>query len=385
MSGQMWYNVSMEFVELTEEEFAGLDFECQSFLQSVEMYRRYRELNREAYLLGVVLKPTVTDLRSEAPRQILAAGLVSACEWRFGRKIFQVAGGWLMNYEMQAEIIGKEILSREEILRFLSVKVRDFCRKKKGIVVEISPNVEARPRDRKNNILPGKDHLDVKAELERIGYKYLGEVGQVKWQYVLEFTGQTAEELFRDFRTDHRQRIRRAEREEVRVRELEMDELPILKQIAAEAGERHGFQDPQMAYYRSVKKHFGEKVKFLVAELPAEKEGGKEGEFIPLAAAMFINDEREMVYLYSGSVRKYQKYGGAHLIQWKMIQEALETGCKRYNFYGVRPVEGDGVYNFKQGFRGHVEELLGTFALPIGVLGKLYLLRQKPREYGEVQ
>lgn len=371
-------------MELTEEEFAGLNFDCQSFLQSAEMYRRYKELNREAYLVGVVLKQTYDELKGEKPRRILAAGLVLAREWRFGWKIFQVAGGWLMNYDEGAEIVGKRIWSREEILRFLSEKAGNFCQKRRGIVLEISPNVEARPRNRKNKVLEGKDHLDVKQELERIGYKYLGEVGQVKWQYVLEVEGKTAEELFRDFRTDHRQRIRRAEREKVRVRELGMDELPILKQIAAEAGERHGFQDPQMAYYRSVKKHFGEKVKFLVAELGAEKEGGKEGEYIPLAAAMFINDGREIVYLYSGSVRKYQKYGGAHLIQWKMIQEAIETGCKRYNFYGVRPVEGDGVYNFKQGFRGHVEELLGTFALPLGLLGKLYLLRQKPKEYGEV-
>ena len=101
---------------------------------------------------------------------------------------------------------------------------------------------------------------------------------------------------------------------------------------------------------------------------------------IPLAAAMFVNDGREMVYLYSGSARKYQKYGGAHLIQWEMIQEALATGCERYNFYGVRPVAGDGVYKFKQGFRGYVEELLGTFALPVGALGKVYVGRIPEKE-----
>lgn len=378
----------MEFVELDETEFRGAEFESRSFLQTVEMYERYKELNREAYLVGVVIKQSPQELRQGRKRRILAMGLLSARNWRLGRKIFQVPGGWLMNYDQKAEVIGERILSREEILRFLTTATRDFVRRRGGIVLEISPNIEARPRDRKNNVLPGKDHLDVKAELEKIGYKYLGEVGQVKWQYVLELKGGrelvTAEGLFRDFRTDHRQRIRRAKREGVRIRQLGLDELPVLKQITAEAGERHGFQDPQLAYYRSIKKHFGEQVKFMVAELPAEKAGGAEGEWIPLAAGMFINDGKELIYLYSGSVRKYQKYGGAHLMQWEMIQEASKTGCKRYNFYGVRPVEGDGVYNFKQGFRGHVEELLGTFALPTGILGKFYLFRQKPREYGEV-
>lgn len=72
-------------------------------------------------------------------------------------------------------------------------------------------------------------------------------------------------------------------------------------------------------------------------------------------------------------------------MQWKMIQEAVEKDCEKYNFYGVRPVEGDGVYNFKLGFRGKVEELLGTFILPIGMIGKMYVVRLPVREYGEVK
>lgn len=369
----------MEFVELSEEEFAKLGFKGQSFLQSVEMYRRYKDLGTEAYLIGVACQ--VGEARK---RRILAAGLVSAHTWRQGWKIFTVPGGWLMDYDKAAEVVGEKIWSRMEILRFLTQKTREFCRGKRGIMLEISPNIVSQSRDRKNNVILGPDHLEVKRELEQIGYKYLGEWGQAKWEYVLELKGREKDELFRDFRTDHRQRIHRAQREGVRVRELGTDELGILKEIAAEAGERHGFQDPQMAYYRSMKKHFGDKVKFFVAELPAGKEGGKEGEWLPLAAAMFVQDKHEMIYLYSGSVRKYQKYGGAHLMQWEMIQRALAAGCERYNFYGVRPVEGDGVYNFKQGFRGHVEELLGTFVLPIGVIGKLLALKMREREYGEI-
>ena len=187
------------------------------------------------------------------------------------------------------------------------------------------------------------------------------------------------------------------------MRELSVDELGVLKDIAAEAGERHGFQDPDLMYYRSMKEAFGDKIKFVVAEMPAkgleaqsgvsgrfegktlEKASGEPtGQYVPLAAAMFVNDGHEIVYLYSGSVRKLQKYGGAHLIQWKMIQEAIETGCEKYNFYGVYPVEGNGVYNFKLGFRGQVEELLGTFVLPLGLLGKLYAARLKPRKYGAI-
>ena len=391
----------MIFGELTEKEWRGLDFKCRSFLQSDAMWRRYQGEGREAYLVGV-----------REGRKVLGAGLVTARPWRLGRKIWRVAGGWLLDYDGER---------RQEILRALTEGVRKLAREKGAIAVMISPNVEAQPRDAECRVVAGKDHLAVKGELERLGYKYLGEYEQAKWQYVLELKGQTAEGLFNEFRSGHRWQMRRAEKDGVRVRELGEGELGILKAIAAEAGERHGFLDPELEYYRSMKEYFGEQVKFVVAEMPAaklraerEKAEGVEGtgvsagarasartgaadevlkkgemvngeKMIPLAAAMFVNDGREMVYLYSGSARKYQKYGGAHLIQWEMIQEALAAGCERYNFYGVRPVAGDGVYKFKQGFRGHVEELLGTFALPVGALGKVYVGRIPEREMREVR
>lgn len=477
----MWYNRLMEFVELTREEVAGLDFGCESFLQSWEMYERYQAIGKEAYFVGV----------KDKNGEILAAGLMQARGWRFGRKVFRVAGGWLMNYsgadedsvferstslkpaatpspylkygsvrcsasprissqmpssvELDKSRSGqlsqteeKSILSQmpssvesdgshsrqlngaektnvssekkyswQEVLKFMTEQAKVFCRERGGIAIEIAPNIMSQPRDAHNQVTEGEDNLAVREELQRLGYKYLGEYEQVKWTFVLDVEGKTAEELFKAFRTDHRQRIRRAEREGVRVRELRNDELGVLKKIAAEAGERHGFQDPDVNYYETMKKAFGEKIKFVVAELPAEKlendqksveitekKAGKvekndqrsvsEQKYVPLAAAMFVIDKNEIIYLYSGSVRSLQKYGGAHLIQWKMIQEAIEYGCKKYNFYGVYPVEGNGVYNFKLGFRGRVEELLGTFVLPIGVIGKLYVKRLKYREYGEL-
>ncbi len=361
----MWYNGAMKLVELGEQEVKNLDFGCENFLQSWEMYQRYQGTGRQSYFVGV---------KADDGR-VLAAGLMLAKPWRLGKKIFRVAGGWLMDYDAE---------DYRTVLEFITREAEKFVKQRGGIALEIAPNIIAEPRDAHNQVLSGKTHLDVKQALQSLGYKYLGEYEQVKWTFALGIEGKNAEELFKAFRTDHRQRIRRAEREGVRVRELADNEIGILKQIAAEAGQRHGFQDPDENYYHTMKQYFGKKVEFVVAELPAEKVDGKEGNYVPLAAAMFVNDGREMVYLYSGSVRDLQKYGGAHLIQWQMIQKAIKTGCKKYNFYGVYPVEGNGVYSFKQGFRGNVEELLGTFILPIGWLGKLYVMRLKPQEYGAV-
>ena len=332
------------------------------------MFQRYKKMGRQSYLVGV----------KDKKGQVIAKGLILAKKWRLGKQIMRVPGGWSMDYDSK---------DRTEILKFLTRQARDFVKKRGGMMLEIAPNIVSQPRDADNKVVSGKDNLAVKRDLEEMGYKYLGEYEQVKWVFVKDLDEPDAEKMLMGFRTDHRQRIRRAEREGVRVRELGIDELGILKEIAAEAGERHGFKDPETDYYWSMKESFGDKVKFVVAELPAEKldETKKDkNEYVPLAAAMFVNSGREMVYLYSGSVRKLQKYGGAHLIQWKMLQEAACLGCERYNFYGTKPMEENGVYKFKKGFRGHVEELLGTFVLPIGIIGGLYVRRLKTQEYGEI-
>ena len=149
-----------------------------------------------------------------------------------------------------------------------------------------------------------------------------------------------------EFRTTHRQLIHKAEREGVRVRELGEDELGILKRITAESGERHGFQEPEVEYYRSMKKAFGEKVKFVVAEIPASAVRGedirevskddsgvlevREG-YIPLAASMFLFVGGVFFFLYCGTFGKLLCFIGAYAFKWWAITRAFAEGRGRYN------------------------------------------------------
>lgn len=274
-----------------------------------------------------------------------------------------------------------------EVLGFLNKAAKKFCKEHRGALLYISPNIVSQPRDINNNVVEGPDHLAVKQELMKTGWKYLAEYAQTKWQYVLELTRDgkrlTAEELHKDFRNGHKWAIKRALRDGVRVREIGLDEISVLRGIEHEAALRHGFREPEEEYFRTMKEEFGEQVTFVVAEMPRKLiEPGAKG-YVPVAASMFMNDGHELVYLYSGSLRKYQKYGGAHLIQWEMIQRAIKSGCEIYNFYGAKPEKGNGVYAFKQGFRGHVQELLGTFVTPVGgILPWLYVRTQKAKQYG---
>lgn len=97
-----------------------------------------------------------------------------------------------------------------------------------------------------------------------------------------------------------------------------------------------------------------------------------EGDLLPAACSLFVTHPNETVYLFSGSVEDHKPFYASALIQYEaMIRLCLEKGVHRYNFYGIKNVfddpsdEGYGVLEFKQGFNGHVEEMLGEFILPV--------------------
>ena len=97
---------------------------------------------------------------------------------------------------------------------------------------------------------------------------------------------------------------------------------------------------------------------------------------------MFILYGDEIVYLFSGSYEEYMKFCGQYRLQWEIIKYAADHGYKRYNFYGIQDVfnpqgKDYGVYEFKKGFGGYVEELLGSYIIDIDFKSKIYNLLRK--------
>ncbi len=96
-----------------------------------------------------------------------------------------------------------------------------------------------------------------------------------------------------------------------------------------------------------------------------------QGERIPAAAALFVWHPRECVYLFSGSDQRHAPFCAATAIQHHMLCECVERGITRYNFYGINGIfddpadSGRGLLEFKQGFNGYVEEMMGSFTLPV--------------------
>ena len=106
------------------------------------------------------------------------------------------------------------------------------------------------------------------------------------------------------------------------------------------------------------------------------------GDTLPLAAAIFVQYGDEVTYFLSGSDDRYGAFYGPYALQYEAMSRAVSCGATRYNFYGTSGdfngfPEQEGVYRFKKGFGGGLEEYAGCYdytARPIR-RGLLRLLR----------
>lgn len=327
--------------EIKEEEFLALSKGSlnKNFVQSLEMYNRYKERKTEVYLIGLVEN-----------QKLVAGGVLTAPFSKFGKKVFKMPYGWLGEYS-------------EKIIAKMTVGLKEFVKKKGGMAVMVNPYLEV-------------EGNELSEMMMKNSFKYLGEYEFVKWIYVLELKNRTKEEIFAGFRGNWRRNIKNAVKAGAKVREIGVDELGDFLEVLNQAGKRHDFSGPLKNYYKEMKEFFGDKVKFMVAEKEID------GKNKILAAGMFVKYGKEVIYLYSGSDEEYRKMGAQYAIQWEMIQEAISEGYERYNFYGVKPIDGEGGYEFKKGFRGRVVELAGSFMLPIGWMGRIYVATKKQQKYG---
>lgn len=343
--------------ELTLDEFEAFtkSSESKNYMQSVKMYQRYLDENREQYLLGLV----------DDKDNVIVAGLAHIIYSRFGKKIFSFSRGPIVD--------SKNV---KDLIKFLD-ECKKFFKAKHGMTLQVSLNLLA-------NEVPD----DFAREMKKIGYKKLGEYEQVKWVYALDFSKveglpkveqkqkrssvvnpeidpESEQKLFRHLRTSHRRYIRYAEeRYGIKMRELKVSEYNILQDLLEASGKVHGFAPRSQKFFEQLLKYFGDDVVAIVAELPDKT---------PVAAAFFILLGNEVIYLSGGFDRKYRNMGAPYLVQWTMIKYAYANGYKQYNFWGTNPDPNDGVFQFKEGFHGEVQEFVDAFITSLSPLGAVYV------------
>ncbi len=408
----------MKFCELSDQEFEkfALNHEQSNFFQSLYMKELLIKENREVYLLGL----------KDDKDNVIAATLLASSNSFMGKKTFEALKGFLIDY------------SNEELVLTFTNYIKKFINEHNGFRLTIDPYIVFKQRDTDANIIKdGIDNSFVKDYLLKNGFKEMKNSAQVKWTYVLDIDGKSSEELLKLCRSNTRNYINRTmNKYKLVMEELPYEKLDVFKKITQDTCDRRGFHDRSLEYYQNMYKIFKDKLKVLVTKLDCnlyiktledEKNGyldkiknlsdsasnkkkkeimkkditsidkkieevnllkQEHGEYIILSGAMFVLYGNEIVYLFSGSYDEYMKYCGQYRLQWEMIKYAADNNYKRYNFYGIKDVfdkngKDYGVYEFKKGFNGYVEELFGAYETGTNLTYRIYTLLKSIKNIGK--
>lgn len=180
---------------------------------------------------------------------------------------------------------------------------------------------------------------------------------QARFNYRLYLEGRSEEELFANLTQGARRKVRIAIRNGVEVRPVGVEYLEDFDRLMKTTGERDGFNTRPKEYFERMLESLGEHVRLYM--------GFYENE--PVCAAITTNYAGKVCYVYGASDNVNRKVMPNYLMQWEMIRWAVQTNAVVYDFQGVsgnlekenNPMYG--LYQFKRGFNGTLDELAGEF------------------------
>ena len=401
----------MEFGKLTEKEYLKFweKHPLKTFLSSIEIGKLRSSNNWNVEYVGV-----------KENKKIIGATMLVSKIRRFGKKEFYSPRGYLIDF------------SNKELLDFFTISLKKYIKANNGYVLRIDPYVINKERDIDGNVVKGGvDNTYIVDNLKKLGFKQVSipNMEQVGWMFSLDLEGKTEDQILKEMKPNTRNTIRKAEKIGITIKELEYDELDKFQDIMIETGERKNFAIRDLSYYQEMYKllHDKKQVKFVITELDLKKyikkleeeKSTRENELdklndakyndgkkkalnneinsfnkrindtkeiikktnknkITLSGSMFIMIEPEIIYLSSGNYEEYLHFNSQYLIQWEMIKYGIKNNFMKHNFYGIpaninEKPKDYGIYEFKRGFNGYVEELIGEFELPISK--EYYLLK----------
>lgn len=401
----------MEFSILTQEEYNDYQIHhpYRDFMSSVKAMELKKINNWEVEYVGV----------KDEGKLVCATALTSMPVMKIYR-FYYAQRGYLMDYRNQEllDFFTKEITSylKKKKALYLTVDPNVLYKER-----DIDGEIVEGGFDHQYLI----DHM-VKAGYEHQGFtKDFQVISEIRWMFSLYLDGKDSATLLKEMHQQTRWSINKTIKQGIQVRELGLDEIDIFLDMMTHTSQRCDFIQREPDFYRNQMKVYGKDAKLLLAyldlndfrskadkereelrkemeeieaklsELPNSKKFLKKqkvvqealdlnakkyrdadelekehGTVIPMATSFFLHFQDEIIYLYSAAYDTFKKYNAPYAIQWHMLNYALEHKVRRYNFYGLsgdftKESQDYGVYEFKKGFNGVVEELVGDFILPI--------------------
>lgn len=409
--------------QLSEQEFdlAAKKYDRSNFWQTSQMCKFKEKNGWKIYYVGM-----------EDNGEIVACVGLSAYPLKFGFYAFEASRGICIDYENKAylEYFVKELSTFIRKNKGLYFRMDPYYplieRDKDGNVVEGG--------------FDHHDVVEHLKQLGFKHYGYTTGIPaefEPRWAFVLDLEDKDEEMILKEMTQKTRNQVITSQKKGIHIRDLGIDEVYIFNDMMHHTAERRHFENREDEFYTRLYENLQSIICLKVAEMHVNEyiENTKEektqlineleelnalleakpnhkklqkrkkviledmklkekrihelielkaenGEIIPMASSFFVTYGNEVFYLFSASYDKYLKYMPSVALQWEMIRYGIKHQYKRYNFYGIsgnfdEKDEGYGVYMFKKGFNGYVEELIGVFEKPVSKFYNVYNLLKK--------
>lgn len=399
----------MEFVMLNEKEFTEFEqnHELGSFYQTVK-WGKLKETNGwHYYLVGV-----------KENKKIIAVALILKKNVLSKLSILYSPRGFLLDYN------NHKLLNffTKNIKKFAKKHHAIFVKIDPAIIYK----ERNKNGDLVSNGIDNTDIVNSLKKLgfKHNGFIDVGNL-QPRFVFTLDLRNKSLDDIYNNMKITTKQRIKNYNNFGIKTRVMKKDELNKFKDVMEKTSQRRKFIDRPLEYYKNMLDIFKEDIKILFAEinldeylnnLKKRKEEEeiklnnimediktrknynikktnnkineiqiiidsldkkiniannmkKDGNVVLLGALMFIFHGKEVLSLFGGAYGEYRDFMPAYMLNWDMIKYAKEHDYAKYNFYGISDVFNNknenmyGLFEFKKGFDGVVEEYIGEFNL----------------------
>ncbi|MGR3741813.1 peptidoglycan bridge formation glycyltransferase FemA/FemB family protein [Companilactobacillus sp. DQM5] len=402
----------MKFVDLSKRqsdwETFSLSHPLGSYAQTINQFNILKSKGTKTFILGLV----------DDEENIVGGSVVTYQHVKFGNLV-NLDHGPLIDYS-----------DKNLLLAFFN-GLKQFSKQYNGLFIRVVPNIVYQKYDGHGNPTSDKNN-EPYDNLELVGFSHenfqtgLMDSGEVSWQYVKELGNSSYDDIKKTFSKDVTYYLKKNKQFGIKLRKLPKNELGKFYDLTVDTGKRLGIGSKSLEYYEDSFDSFKDKVQFLVAEItfskyiseeeqkisqldaklekikqkidkyPAndkfkrqfnefedqkkshenrikrakELQNKADSDTVIIAGGMFIKLPQEMIYLFSGTYEQYMEFYGPYQIQDAIIRETIESGISRYNFYGINGTfnGSDGVLEFKRSFNGEVQQMIGTFNMPVNNL-----------------
>lgn len=256
-------------------------------------------------------------------------------------------------------------LDDTETLKDLVDGAKKLAKKHHSYVIKIDPDVPS-------------SETEYAAALQSLGFSPTGggatfDAIQPQYVFRLNTEGKTSEELLAALPQSTRRKVRTGPKKGVTTKICGKEAVPDFARLMLETGVRDGFVTRDASYFENMLDNLGEHARLYMAYY--------EGQAIAGTLAIWYGDK--VWYLYGASANEHRNLMPNYLLQWNMIEWAVEKGCRLYDFRGVPGQVGEdhplyGLYKFKLGFGGDYVEFVGEMDLVLKPFINWFINTGKP-------